>query len=671
MLRSLFISLFVFSSFLATSQSNELVYKKLLESYIAQTKPYSDGSGYVSLSLFSPNSASSVDVGLWSEFVVDCLINDTLYKDGMAIYNADFTPVDAINFKAFINGGFASYGFRMQFFPVTNPKTILHFDWSTLWPAPVGVHGIYTPLGNFVPEISLQCLFIAVDPIEESAEELLSFSYDNTSNQNELEPYNGYFVASYDRRTLTAGSTQVAAILGDSIFIAYLNLYDQQSIRTPFETVAYNTWNEKVNIVRVAMNLHTRELINSQQIGSSHGNLGNFILEPTKDMSGVYRAGLVRGNNTPVSASGSELEMPPNDSLFHVFITKEDASGQTQWLTELYAYNNALSDTIPPGSNLFIFKMRNQFHSILEKDNEVFVTTSVMGLGQNTDSLLYRNFLGQDNFYSEYIPIVYSNPDDQQILFSQRGVYKLNTNGNIVGELSHTDNLNGRSNAIGSAIRGDDLFEISDKLAWVNSYYTLNDSVGKFTYKTEGEGEYITYINLPAGTGEYILWLDTDLNIVDHWIIPYQQSYTYYSKGINIKSVLAYTGDTLIIQGNIRNDITTSLDPFGVAPEFTSGTGGTFFAAYAAPEIFTSTSEKNGNKIQFKIFPNPTNGVLHISGINAQNSFYTVLDISGRAVINGRLNTDQQINTEGLKTGMYILSIESEQGVIAEKFVVG
>src|SRR5690554_44005 len=288
-------------------------------------------------------------------------------------------------------------------------------------------------------------------------------------------------------------------------------------------------------------------------------------------------------------------------------------------------------------------------------------------MGINSDSILYRNFLGQSFLYASYIPMI--NPDNyyDQILFSQKAIFKLDSYGNVLGGLSHKNKITNHEPGMNTQnAGGSDFFEISDKFAWVNAYEAQNDSIGEFVLINADGGMDTTFIDFPAGTANYILWLDTDLNIVDYWIFPYHNAYV---GDMRINSVNHFGGDTLLIQGLIAAQTVTDLDPFGSDPLFTADKTGSFYAFYAAPEIISTTSDADQKSPPFKIFPNPTQDVLNISGVADKLTTYTIYDIAGRTVEKGKL-LNSQINTQSLKPGMYILYIESEKGSGTQKFVV-
>lgn len=75
---------------------------------------------------------------------------------------------------------------------------------------------------------------------------------------------------------------------------------------------------------------------------------------------------------------------------------------------------------------------------------------------------------------------------------------------------------------------------------------------------------------------------------------------------------------------------------------------------------------------KFSVYPNPANNFLNISGSDAlQMSAVKITDINGREVLNSSFsNTDAaQVNVANLASGLYIVSITSEQGVATKKFM--
>jgi hypothetical protein len=72
----------------------------------------------------------------------------------------------------------------------------------------------------------------------------------------------------------------------------------------------------------------------------------------------------------------------------------------------------------------------------------------------------------------------------------------------------------------------------------------------------------------------------------------------------------------------------------------------------------------------FAVYPNPTNNVLNIDGVNTQNLDYTVVDVNGRVVLEGTLATNNTITTSSLSQGLYILNLVDNNSIVkTAKFV--
>jgi hypothetical protein len=59
----------------------------------------------------------------------------------------------------------------------------------------------------------------------------------------------------------------------------------------------------------------------------------------------------------------------------------------------------------------------------------------------------------------------------------------------------------------------------------------------------------------------------------------------------------------------------------------------------------------------FKVFPNPTTDLVTIEASEAFN--YTVYDLNGRAMIQGKGNNMETISLQSLMNGQYILSLNT------------
>lgn len=85
----------------------------------------------------------------------------------------------------------------------------------------------------------------------------------------------------------------------------------------------------------------------------------------------------------------------------------------------------------------------------------------------------------------------------------------------------------------------------------------------------------------------------------------------------------------------------------------------------------TGFSSLNENKMQLNVFPNPSTGTVTISTENAENASWTLLDLSGKTIQSGRLNSDREkISFAGVPAGMYLLQVRNQGATITRKFAI-
>ncbi len=97
-----------------------------------------------------------------------------------------------------------------------------------------------------------------------------------------------------------------------------------------------------------------------------------------------------------------------------------------------------------------------------------------------------------------------------------------------------------------------------------------------------------------------------------------------------------------------------------------TGTGGSSSVGAQIPyEVSEVLSIDNFNNSVVKIFPNPTDNFLNIHLSSVENLKYQLIDLSGRKVTSGDLNTLQsKIELTSLETSIYILNIFKENKII-------
>ncbi len=76
----------------------------------------------------------------------------------------------------------------------------------------------------------------------------------------------------------------------------------------------------------------------------------------------------------------------------------------------------------------------------------------------------------------------------------------------------------------------------------------------------------------------------------------------------------------------------------------------------------------------FKVYPNPTNGLLNIRINNfTGKASINVIDINGRTVysnVNNDFNVESSINLNNLSSGMYIIKVTADTTTYTEKVII-
>jgi hypothetical protein len=70
------------------------------------------------------------------------------------------------------------------------------------------------------------------------------------------------------------------------------------------------------------------------------------------------------------------------------------------------------------------------------------------------------------------------------------------------------------------------------------------------------------------------------------------------------------------------------------------------------------------------LYPNPANGMMSVSGLNAMLVYdVQIVDALGRVVYTGKLNGTHQVDVAGLESGLYSITFTSGQEVHEMKFI--
>lgn len=650
-------SIFIVSAILfliqpAFSQENQLIYVKTIPGTSFRLEANANASGYILTHSWSGTGPLIRDIGVWNEFLINRQIEGINYVGSKLLYSASFEPEGEL----FYSTSQSNYSGRS-----TAGRILINFNSFPNVNTNEADFPTYPTLGSYPSSTYGQNIVLAYDVGSETLNGILNVSAPVLEATNDLpEPFSGYSEA-VNYSSVAQESSQNTAMINDSMMVTYALLYDDE--QTVNSTGVFSNYGDQINLLRIQANLNTNET-SVEQIGSSSGSQHLLHVSASPTTPAAYRVGIVRGVNTPVSVSGAEVEMSPGDSLYHVYMTKESITGQTEWLTELYAYNNVYPDTTPPSEWINKLAVLNQLTSVVEKNDFLFVSSAFTSEAHLNDSLFYRDFMGQDHLFANYSPWFEPMPDEHQNAFSEARIHKLDMNGNVLGKLS-VKYMKGQYYHATYA-QEPKLFEVGDRMAWLQAYQALNDTTITYTYRSQGGSEQNTTIDLSSGKGIFILWLDDSLSILDHWVIPFENDIAI---GMRMNSVLPYHGDTLIIQGVLNSNTISNLDPFDDSEPITTDELSSFFAFYSVPEIFTNTEAVDSPEA-IRIYPNPTSDYIRVSGISNAPSEFIIFDLSGRTIKQGIVQNKKAIDLSGLVSGMYLLSIKSEVSSSTRKIVV-
>jgi hypothetical protein len=73
------------------------------------------------------------------------------------------------------------------------------------------------------------------------------------------------------------------------------------------------------------------------------------------------------------------------------------------------------------------------------------------------------------------------------------------------------------------------------------------------------------------------------------------------------------------------------------------------------------------SSVSINVYPNPFTEAVTVSGL--ENAVYTIVDNSGKVVLNGNINGTEVISTSSLSSGMYTLSVSNNNAIEKRQIV--
>lgn len=86
-------------------------------------------------------------------------------------------------------------------------------------------------------------------------------------------------------------------------------------------------------------------------------------------------------------------------------------------------------------------------------------------------------------------------------------------------------------------------------------------------------------------------------------------------------------------------------------------------------EMFSTALKENSAESHISLYPNPTQNSLNIKNSGDMKiQSYSIFDLEGRCIINNTW-TDATLNVSSLLTGQYVLSLNTDKGIIRQQFI--
>ncbi len=393
-------------------------------------------------------------------------------------------------------------------------------------------------------------------------------------------------------------------------------------------------------------------------------------LFPGSDTHSGYRIMVVRGDSVKLGWNEPPLVLD-NDSLYRILLIKDNyQTNQIDWKRELYSYNNAAKDSVII-DNVLRFTVLGDFESLVEVDGNMFLSNRIHGICVPSDTLYWTDSYGNTSISPSENDL--PNPNTN-IVFAKSEVLKVDSMGNALRTLWF-DELPMLNSGYPKVLNSPELYKVQDYLVWKISFRNNEPTTIPFYITTASGNTESVAIETPAGQSILLVWLNDQLEIQNHWLFPYSTpTYPTNPEAMDFQYIGVYQEDSLFIQGNFYQGISTSFDPTGASEPVSYSSNGTFFNFYALPFVPNGVLNKDRSKDNLiQVFPNPAKSNLNITFPTVHSGSLNVYDISGRIVLgknisSGSNKTDLDISR--FDSGVYLIRIQSEEFNGCSKFVV-
>ena len=190
-------------------------------------------------------------------------------------------------------------------------------------------------------------------------------------------------------------------------------------------------------------------------------------------------------------------------------------------------------------------------------------------------------------------------------------------------------------------------------------------------YSTEFSQNRLARIDVNSGEYTVIDFIPRlDYGFLNYDIQPILNYTDYYLVASVSDHYTWYRNDTLINGINTRTHIPSAKGYYKFST--TDYRDSIVFSNEVYVEEISGVESGAGTEINFTIFPNPAGSTLFLSlsGFNTEENKYSVINSSGAVLQQGMIRQGTNlINISGLKPGLYIISVFTEERVSTRKFI--
>lgn len=212
-----------------------------------------------------------------------------------------------------------------------------------------------------------------------------------------------------------------------------------------------------------------------------------------------------------------------------------------------------------------------------------------------------------------------------------------------------------------------------------------NNTIGRYYFKDDGDALLQLGSYLKIVSNENVIVLSDSMFVFNTaykagWVtrpqfgsIPYSRRYVSYG---TFKIRNETYNNAVLVKGEPAPGAASYYQVFTIQPYFSrianitilaNGTGTiNYFQPTGSGTTGQAMVKSNQNLL---VYPNPANDILHIHTNNLNgNASVQISDLSGK-IFNYNLNNNQGIDVTNLQPGMYILQVQTQQGVMHQTFI--